>query len=42
MFVCLCFLDRYYNIECIDFMYDSIKILYLAALKDASVRLCEL
>ena len=29
MFVYVCFLVRYYYVECIDFMYDSIKILYI-------------
>ena len=27
MFVYVCFLVRYYYVECTDFMYDSIKIL---------------
>ena len=29
MFVYVCFLVRYYYVECTDFMYDSIKILYI-------------
>ena len=28
-FVYLCFLVRYYYVECTDFMHDSIKILYI-------------
>ena len=29
MFVYVCFLVRYYYVECTDFMYDSIKIYYI-------------
>ena len=29
MFVYVCFLVRHYYVECTDFMYDSIKILYI-------------
>ena len=29
MFVYVCFLVRYYYVECTHFMYDSIKILYI-------------
>ena len=29
MFMYVCFLIRYYYVECTDFMYDSIKILYI-------------
>ena len=34
MFVYVCFLVRYYYVECTDFMYDSIKILYIMKLEE--------
>ena len=37
MFVYVCFLVRYYYVECTDFMYDSIKILYIIILYSSSI-----